>query len=610
MEENFTNRKDIDEQYKWRLSDIFQSSKQWEDALVQIAQPCDLLVSYKDRVGESAKTLAFTLDLDQECSIQMMELYAYAKMNKDLDNSDPVYQAMYDRIVGEYFKMSTKTSFMAPAISKIDVKTLREWIDTEPGLSDYSHYLDNIIRNKKHILSHKEEAILSRVGSMSDGIEEAFSMLNNLELDLGEIEMENGEKTKLTHGNFGIFREHKNQSVRSQAYEKMHQAYQRFGNTIAALYTSNVKGDVFYSQTREFPTCVEKALFSDNLPKEIYTQLIESIHESLPSFHRYLAFRKTQMNLDTLHLYDCSAPIVDAPEKEYRYEDAKNIMRKGLSPLGGKYLEGVEFLLADRAIDVYETPGKTSGAYAWGSYRSHPYMLLNWSSRLNDVFTLAHETGHCMHSYYSNQNQSYVNSHYPIFLAEIASTVNENVLLRSMLEQCDTTSLEGKKEKAYLVNYFLEGVKNTVIRQTMFAEFELIVHTKIEQGEPVTSLKLCDIYGSLIDLYFGSEVVVDEYMKWEWARIPHFYNSFYVYKYATGFCAATKISNQLFEEGDDAIARYKTFLSAGGKDYPAVTLLGMGIDMTTPDAVKETMATFEKDISTLKDLLQEINESA
>ena len=606
--DTMTEKDVIDEQYTWRLNDIFESSQAWEKALQKLSGPLTELLSYKNKVGESAGSLANALSLDKECSIQMMELYAYAKMHKDLDNSNDAYQAMYDRIVGEYFNMSAQTSFLAPEISKIAEKKLKEWISSESGLSEFSHYLDNIIRNEKYILSEKEETILSNIGPMSDGIEEAFSMLNDLELDLGEIELDNGKKVKLTHGKFGIYREDKNRNIRSQAYEKMHSSYKRFGNTIAALYTSSAKGDVFFMKTRGYSTCLEKALFSDNLPEKIYTQLIDSIHARMPSFYRYLSLRKRQLKLEEMHLFDCSVPIIETPDREYQFEEAKEILRKGLSPLGKQYLNDIETLFSGRSIDVYEKHGKRSGAYAWGTYLSHPYMLLNWSGRMNDVFTFAHETGHCMHSFYSNRSQSYVNSHYPIFLAEIASTVNENILLQHMIDNADTTTLEGKKEKAYLVNYFLEGVKNTVFRQTMFAEFEMIIHTKLEKGEPVTSQSLCEIYGSLLKLYFGDEVVIDEYMNWEWARIPHFYSAFYVYKYATGFCAATKIANQIFDEGDDAVSKYMDFLSAGGKDYPADTLSELGIDMTAADAVENTIDEFDEKVRMLEELLQDINE--
>lgn len=592
----------------WNLKDIFESDEQWEIALKTLLEPVNVLVSYKNRAFESSETLFEVLELDKECSIKVMELYAYAKMNKDLDNSNSKYQEMYDKIIGEYFSLSEKTSFIGPKISQIDEELLKSWIINDGRLHDYRHNLDNIIRNKKYILSDKEESILSQVSSISEGIEEAFSMLNNLELDLGEIVLADGNKEKLTHGKFGVFREDKNRDVRMQAYEKMHNSYKRFGNTIAAIYTANVKSDVFFSRTRGYNSCIQRALFADNLNESIYTELINSIHEHAPIFYRYLELRKNHMGLSDLHLYDCSVPLVETPVKEYEFEEAKSILREGLSPLGQEYMTDVETLLSNRSIDVYETFGKTSGAYAWGTYNSHPYMLLNWSNRLNDVFTFAHETGHCMHSYYTNKSQTYTNSHYPIFLAEIASTVNENVLLKYLIDNCDVSTIEGKKEKAYLLNYFLEGVKNTVFRQTMFAEFELLVHSKIEDKQPVTAQILCEIYASLLKTYFGENVIIDEYMNWEWARIPHFYNSFYVYKYATGFCAASMIADRIFEEGQVAIDLYKKFLSSGGSDYPSNILNIMDIDMSKPDAVKATMKIFENNLNELEFLLKQIGE--
>jgi oligoendopeptidase F len=596
-------RNEVDERYKWRLQDIFENDQTWEDALVALAGPMEKLITYKGRVGESSETLVQTLILEQECSMIIMELYTYAKMSKDLDNSNPDYQAMYDRIVGEYFKLSAQTAFISPEISAIDESILRKWMHGEKELSEYKHMLDDIIRNRTHILSEKEEKLLSGVGPVADGIEESFSMMNNVELDFGEVLMPDGEKVKLTHGKFGSLREHPDRSVREQTYRCLHTAYEQFKNTLAAIYTTSVKNDVFFSKARGFESCMSKAMFSDNLSTKIYTQLIDAIHKALPSFYQYLDLRKKVLGLDELHLYDCSVPITEEITSHYEFNESKDLLINGLSPLGDDYLDAVRKLTAGGWIDVYETKGKTSGAYAWGTYKSHPFMLLNWSGRLDDVFTLAHETGHCMHSYHSNQKQGYANSHYPIFLAEIASTVNENILLRHMIGQCDDETPEGRKEKAYLINHFLEGVKNTVFRQTMFAEFEYLVHKKIEQGEAMTAQALSDLYVDLLKLYFGNDVVIDEYMKYEWARIPHFYSAFYVYKYATGFCAAAQITQQIFREGKPAVDAYLEFLSAGGSDYPAGILSKLGIDMTKPDAVQSTMEEFDRERKALEKLL-------
>ncbi len=605
MNDTVKTRSEIEEKYTWRLTDIFASDEAWENELKLLTEESASLISYKGRLTSSADTLAQALDLYQQSSVRLMELYTYAKMSKDLDNRQPVYQSMYDRIVSEYFRMSSMTAFMDPEISSADEAILRSWAESEPKLAQYRHHLDDLIRNKKHILSENEEKLLSGIGPAVDGIGEAFSMLNDVELDFGEVEMDDGSKVKLTHGSYGYLREHKSRKVREQTFEKMHAAYRSFGNTIAAIYTSSVKSDVFFSNARKFDSCVSKAMFADQLPVRIYTNLIEAIHSRLPSYYKYLDIRKKALGLDELHIYDTAVPVAGETDRVFSFEEAKSILREGLAPLSGAYLNDISEIFDARAIDVFETPGKTSGAYAWGTYRTHPYMLLNWSGKLDDVFTFAHETGHCMHSYYSNKSQTFINSHYPIFLAEIASTVNENVLLRYLLEKCDTSTKEGLTEKAALLNHYLDGVKSTVIRQTMFAEFELKVHEMSEKGEAVTTQVLTETYGSLLKLYFGPDVVIDDYMNWEWARIPHFYNSFYVYKYATGFCAAALISSQLFES-EGAPARYNEFLRAGGSDYPAEILKKMGVDMTEPEAVNATMDLFAQRVDELEMILKEL----
>ncbi len=602
METGTTNRAEIPEKYKWDLTDIFPSNAAWEEGMARISGMTSKIGEFRGRLGESAGVLACALDAYEDGQMSVMELYAFARMNKDLDNSDSLYQGMFDRVVSEYYGMSSAIAFLEPEIATIDEDLLRGWMKSEEALRKHAHYLDNILRHRKHILSEPEEKLLSGIGPVIEGIGESFSMLNDLELDFGEVTLDNGDKVRLTHGRFGALREDKSRTVRSQAYEKLHTAFRSFGNTIASIYASSVKSDVFMARARGFDSCMGRAMFADQLPEQIYTNLIEAIHARLPAFHRYLRLRRQALVLEDLHLYDTSVPIVRETDRHYDFEESADILRKGLAPLGGDYLRDIETILSGRAIDVYETPGKTSGAYAWGTYRSHPYMLLNWSGKRNDLFTLAHEAGHCMHSYYSVREQSYTDSQYPIFLAEIASTVNENVLEEYLLRHCDVTTPEGAAEKAGLINYYLEGVKSTVIRQTMFAEFELKVHALAEEGKALTAEVLTGIYADLLRLYFGEDVVIDEYMQWEWARIPHFYRAFYVYKYATGFCAAAEISRQLLSDVG-AQGRYLKFLSAGGSDYPAGILGIMGIDMTQPDAVNATMELFEQRVAELENLI-------
>lgn len=606
MKETVRKREEIEAKYTWDLSDIFESNEAWEKAFTKVNEIIPDIEKYKGRLSESPGTLKEALDLFQNTSADLMELYPYSKMSKDLNNRDEVYQAMYDRIVSVYFAFATRTAFIEPEISAMDEDLLRSWIQEEE-LAEYAHQLDNLLRKKKHILPEAQEQLLSGFGPIVDGIGEAFSMLNDVELDFGEVELADGTKVKLTHGSYGSLRESQDRNVRSQTFEKLHRPYEKFGNTISAIYASSVKSDVFYSNTRKFDSSMQGAMFEDNLPESIYTNLIQSIHDSLPAFYKYIDLRKKVLGLDELHIYDTAVPIVGEMDKTYDFEEAKDILRKGLRPLGEKYMEDLNKFIEGRAIDVYETADKTSGAYAFGTYRSHPYMLLNWSGKLDDVFTFAHEAGHCMHSFYSDKNQTYANSHYPIFLAEIASTVNENVLLRYLLEECDTGTKEGLAQKAFLLNHYLDGVKSTVHRQTMFAEFEYKVHLMAESGQPIIPSVLCNLYRELLELYFGENTVIDDYMNWEWARIPHFYRAFYVYKYATGFCAAALIADRIFEE-EGAADKYMEFLSAGGSDYPGNILGIMGIDLSQPKAVTATMDLFEKRVKELEDILEELKQ--
>ncbi len=601
MAQETRKRSDVELRYQWRLEDIFPSNEAWERAFLEIAPLSERLAAFRGRLSDGA-VLAECLDLETDVSGRMMELFTYARMRKDEDNSDALHQGMAERSMGEFYRVSTETSFIVPEITGLDEKLLRGWMDDVPGLAPYRHSLDDILRRRNHILSEKEEKLLSMAGPMAEGISDAFSMLDNVDLKLGSIVDENGETLELTHGRFGILRESRDRRVRADAFERMHSAYAGFGNTISSLYAASVKSDLFFAKARGHATCLESALFGDALPTGIHSSLVETVERNLPVLHRYYALRRKALKLDRLRVPDCYVPIVDTPEREYTFEQACDMVLEGLTPLGATYRADLERLMTDRWIDVFETEGKTNGAYAWGTYRSHPFMLLNYSGRVTDVFTLAHEAGHCLHSLYSNR-QHYANAHYPIFLAEIASTVNENILMRHLLAASDVSTPEGRTEKAFLINHFLEEARGSIFRQTMFASFEQQVHAEAEKGAPLTSETLCGIYGGLLERYFGPDVDIDPYMKWEWARIPHFYTAFYVYKYATGFSAAAAISRAVLDEGAPAVDRYLAFLGAGGSDYPAETLRRAGVDMTTPAPVEAAMAEFSALVDELEVLL-------
>jgi oligoendopeptidase F len=598
---NYTGRNDIPSKYTWRLTDIYPDEAAWESALSQTQKSAEAIKSYQGRLGESRDTMKAGLRLFEDLEKQLERVYMYAKLSLDVDNGDAKYQAMHDRALGILFQIQETTSFIVPELTAIPPETLREWVQADESMSDFRHMADDVIRSRQHVLSAREEQLMAMAAPALEALDGAFSMLESVDLKLGEITDEKGERVALTHGLFGKLRDSRDRRVRADAFAAMHQAFAGMGNTIAALYAGSVRSDLFGAKSRGYQSCLDKALFSDNLPRSIYTGLIEAVRGHLPVYRRYLELRRRVLGVDKLHIYDTYVPMMETPDVDYTYEQACDMVRTHLAPLGSDYLRDLDQLLAGGWVDVYETPGKATGAYAAGVYGVHPYMLLNFMGNLSDVFTLAHEAGHCMHTYYSD-SQPYMNKDYPIFLAEIASTVNENILMRGMIEKCDVSTPEGKLEKAYLLNRFLEEFKGTVFRQTMFAEFELKVHEMAERGEPLTGETLCGVYGGLLNDYFGPDVEIDDYMRWEWARIPHFYRAFYVFKYATGFSAAAAITRLLSEEGN--VQRYLDFLKAGGSDYPAETLKHAGVDLTTPEPVNQALAEFETLLNEFETLLE------
>ncbi len=599
---HFADRAAIPESDRWRLTDIFSTDADWERVFASLPVQVEKLTVYKGHLADSASTLAEILNssnlIDQAC----LELLAYARMNRDEDNTQPAYQAMTDKITAFYYQYAESASFILPELARVPEAKLLTWQEQQPALSEFKMLIAESIRNRPHTLSEAEESLLTRFGPASEGVNDVFSMLDHVEIDLGEFPTENGQSGRLTQGRFAQLREHPDRSIRERAFRQMHESYGKVGRTLAALYATRIKTDIAFSAARKHPDTLAAALFSDNLPKTIVTGLIGAIEEGLPTLYRYLDLRKRLMKLTDLHIYDTYIPIVSENKRHFSYQHACELVKDGLKPLGADYALVLEKHLTDRWIDVYETPGKTTGAYSWGTYASHPYVLLNFSGMLNDVFTLAHEVGHSLHTYYSNQ-QPFATSHYPIFLAEIASTVNENLLMNGLLKQNDPTTAEGKAERIGLLNHFLEEFRLTVFRQTMFAEFEYQAHVKAEAGEPLTAEALTSLYRSLLEKYFGPDVVIDEFMSWEWSRIPHFYNAYYVYKYATGFSAAVALSHQILNEGQPAIARYLDFLKAGGSDYPLNTLKRAGVDLSSPEPIRSALKVFAKTLDELTQLI-------
>lgn len=596
----YTNRKDIPKDYTWQLTDIYPDEAAFEAALAEVQTMASAFGKYEGKLGESRETLRSGLRLFEQMERILERMYMYAKLNMDVDNGDAKYQAMHDRALGVVFRIQETTAFLIPEMTSIPPETLRAWVNEDDTLADFRHVVDDVIRSRAHVLSSREEQLMAMAAPAFESIESAYSMLESVDLKFGEITDEKGERVTLTNGLFGKLRECRDRQVRADAFAAMHGAFAGMGNTIAAMYSGNVRADVFAARARGYESSLDKALFADNLPRSIYTGLIEAVHAKMPANRRYLELRRRCLGVDKLHIYDTYVPLLEMPDKEYTYPQACDIVKESLAPLGKTYRQDLDRLLAGGWVDVYETPGKATGAYATGVYGVHPYMLLNFVGSLSDVFTIAHEAGHCLHTYYSD-TQPYMNKDYPIFLAEIASTVNENILMRGMINRCDVSTEEGRREKAYLINRFLEEFKGTVYRQTMFAEFELKAHEMAEKGEPLTGETLCNVYAGLLRDYFGDEVEIDDYMRWEWARIPHFYNSFYVFKYATGFSAAAAITRDLLAGGD--VDRYLAFLHAGGSDYPAETLKKAGVDLTTPEPVTKALEEFESMLDELEKLL-------
>ncbi len=595
-------RSEIEEQYKWRLEDIFATDEAWHRTCGSISPLIEQLNRYKGRLDESADSLRSALELSSQIDLELMELIAYARMRRDEDNTRSRYQSMADKAIGLYYQSISSTAFMAPEIAGIPPERIEMFLQQNEALEPFRHTLMDTLRSRQHILPEREEALLSRFGPVAEGLGDVFTMLDNVDLDFGRITDDRGQTIDLTHGSFARLRENTDRSVRSRAFEQVHQSFGRVGRTIAVLYATRIKADMLMAKARHYETSLDAALFSDNLTENIYSSLISTVRDFIPELDRYMILRSKSMAVDALHFYDTYVPMLNQPTRQYTFDQACDILRSALAPLGEQYLVDLEDHLTDRWIDVFETPGKTSGAYSWGSYRSHPYVLLNFNGTLSDLFTLAHEVGHSMHTFYSNK-RPFPQSHYPIFLAEIASTVNENLLMNYLLDQCDERTEAGRQEKAYLINHFLEEFRLTVFRQTLFAEFEWRAHQAAEDGESLTADWLCDLYGRLLDDYYGRSVAVDDYMKWEWARIPHFYNAYYVFKYATGFSAAVALSGRLLAADPKAVEQYLDFLAAGNSDYPLEILARAGVDLRSGEPIQSALTRFSDHLSALSNMI-------
>lgn len=592
--EEIRNRGDIPKEYTWRLEDIYASDAAWEEDYERLRSLLPRLGDHSGKLTDAASFDACMKDvLAAEKIVEY--LFVYARMRRDENNADSAYQALADRAQGVMVELSAATSFIAPELSKIDDETLLSWAK-QPGMEDYAHYLADFVREKAHILSEAEEKLLALSGEMGALPNTVFTMLNDADLRFPSVTMPDGTQIEITHGRYRNFMESEVRNVRRQAYEKMYQTYKDNANTLAALYAGSVKKDVFYAKVRKYPSAIQAALQGNNVPLSVYDSLIEAVRESSFVMGRYLELRKKVLGLPELAMYDVYAPLIPGADRKAGYEEAQKLVIEALAPLGEEYAALLKRAFSERWIDVYENRGKTSGAYCWGVYGVHPFVLLNYQSTLDNVFTIAHELGHAMHSYYSDENNSYLNAGYRIFVAEVASTVNEVLLTHHILNTTRDETL-----KKHLLNNYLEQFRTTVFRQTMFAEFEKISHKMAEENRPLTVESLSAAYGELNAFYYPG-VVQDEYIALEWARIPHFYKAFYVYQYATGFSAAVAIATGILKGG--GVENYLAFLKSGGRDYPIELLKIAGVDLTSQQPVRDCMQAFADTLAQLEEILK------
>ncbi len=581
-------RSEIAQQDKWRIEDIYATDEAWEADYNECIRRAQEKCAYQGRLAESALILYQALKESDEADLLVEHVYVYAFMKYYEDTANAVYQEMSGRAQAAVTKLSEKYAFLTPEILAIDEKKMQEYLNSDT-LALYRHALEDILEKKEHALSETEERLLAMAGQVTASPNEIFSKFNNADVKFGTILDEDGNEVELTNGRYSVFMESNDRSVRENAFKALYRQYGNYKNTLAATYYANVKQACFYAKARKYDSTLQMYLSGSFIPEKVYHNLIETVHNNLDKMHAYVSLRKQVLGVDELHFYDIYAPMVSDITMKIPYEEAKDIALKALAPLGEEYLSKVKEGFESGWVDVYENTGKRTGAFSWGTYGVHPYVFLNYTDTLNDVFTLVHEMGHAMHTYYSNANQPYPYAGYRIFVAEVASTCNEALLMQYLLKNCTDLS-----EKKYLMNHYFEQFKGTLFRQTMFAEFEMITHKMAEDGEVLSTQALCDVYRKLNEEYFGADMVIDDEIALEWSRIPHFYTPFYVYQYATGYSAAIAIASKIFKGDEKTLKGYKQFLSGGCSMHPIDLLKLCGIDMESPQVIQEALDVFGK----------------
>ena len=598
MAKELPKRSEVKEEYTWDLSAMFVSKEAWEEQLAACQSLTGELEAFEGKVTASAKNLLTVLEKSADAEQKLELAFSYAERLFDQDQKNTAHQAMSQRMHTLYTDYSSRTAFIVPEILAADTELLEQYLNEEPELALYRGQIQEIQRRKAHSLSAEMEKLVAMTGEMAQVPDQVFSIISNADMVYPQITDENGETVRLSHGNFVPLEESADRRVRKDAFENFYSVYKQFANTLAGLYNGQVKQQIFYAKARNYPSTLEAAVDANNVPSKVYYNLVETVNKNMDKMHRYVRLRKKCLGVDELHMYDIYTPMIADVAKKIPFEEAKETVLKALAPLGEDYVSKVKEGFEGRWLDVYENEGKRSGAYSAGAYGAHPYVLLNHNDTLDNMFTLAHEMGHAMHSYYSNENQPYIYAGYKIFVAEVASTCNEILLMEYLL-----ANTEDQKERAYLLNHYLDSFKGTVYRQTMFAEYEMRSNAMVENGENLTAENLCALYLELNKKYYGPDMVSDEEISYEWARIPHFYYNFYVYQYATSFSAAVAIAHEILEKGAPAVERYKEFLSGGCSKSPVELLKMVGINMEEATPIQNALDVFGEVLDEIETLI-------
>ncbi len=591
-------RQDISTEYTWNLESIFASDEEWERDFKTLQSDLPAVEALKDTLSQSGQVLLTVLQKRDDMALLLEKLYVYTSMRRDEDTTNGKYQAMADRAMQLVVRATTAISFIEPEILALPQATLDRFVQETSGLALYKQQLYDLNRKRGHVRSAEIEAVLAATGEVTDAPDSIFSMIDNADLKLPTITNEEGQEVELTKGNYLSFIRSADRRVRKEAFEGIHGTFLKQRNTLAATLSAQVKSDLFYTRQRNYASCRERALAGNNVPVSVYDNLIATVHEHIPLLNRYMQLRKRMLKLDELHMYDLYVPIVEETTDELTYEQARDTVTAALAPLGENYINTLKQGFAQRWIDVYETPGKRGGAYSGGAYATQPFILLNFQNKRDSMYTLAHELGHSMHSFFTRKNQPYQYGDYTIFVAEVASTLNEGLLTEYLLK--NTTE---KAAQIALLNHALEDIRGTLFRQTMFAEYEQTIHRLAEEGESLTADVLSEQYKQLNQKYYGAETIIDDLIGIEWGRIPHFYYNFYVYQYATGISAASALVQQISQEGQPAVERYLNFLSSGSSDYSIELLKKAGVDMNSPEPIRQAFQLFDSYLTRMEQLL-------